>query len=73
MALFNYTGPDPSDPSSYSLTSTPTCTSPTEQMCSLEANDDGNGQPIITDALKNEMINSLQNQVNGLHVKLKAR
>lgn len=74
MALFNYTGSDPSQLSSYTLASgTPSCPGATEQMCTLEAANNGSGQPVITDALKNEMINSLQNQVNGTHVKLKER
>ncbi|WP_400261323.1 hypothetical protein ACFX5U_15520 [Sphingobacterium sp. SG20118] len=42
-------------------------------MCTLQADDDGNGKPIITEDLKDEMINSLQNQVNGLNVSLQAR
>lgn len=74
MALFNYVGPDPSQPSSYTPSSgAPSCGIVTEQMCTLEAANNGSDEPVITDALKNEMINSLQNQVNGTNVKLKAR
>ncbi len=75
MALFSYTGSNPSEPSSYTLHSgpAPTCVNPPEQMCTLDAADNGSGRPIITDALKNEMINSLQNQVNGPNVHLKSR
>lgn len=74
MALFNYTGTNPSNPLHYTLATTPpTCTTPTEQMCTLEAANNGSDKPVITDALKNEMINSLQNQVNGLNVTLKKR
>lgn len=74
MALFNYTGSDPSQPSSYTLaTGTPSCSSPKQQMCALEADDDGNGSPIITEDLKDEIINSLQNQVDGPNVHLRSR
>ena len=74
MAWFSYTGTDPSNPAHYSAPSStpPSCTSPTQQMCALQADDDG-GEPIITDTLKDEIINSLQNQVNGPNVKLKKR
>ncbi|AIM37964.1 hypothetical protein KO02_15645 [Sphingobacterium sp. ML3W] len=74
MALFNFTGTDPSQPSHYSLaTTTPTCPPPTQQMCTLQAMNDGANNPVITDALKNEIINSLQNEINGLNVSLKSR
>ncbi|MEJ5148461.1 hypothetical protein [Sphingobacterium sp. MYb388] len=42
-------------------------------MCALQAMNDGSNNPVITDALQNEIINSLENQVNGTNVKLKAR
>ncbi|AIM36093.1 hypothetical protein KO02_04840 [Sphingobacterium sp. ML3W] len=74
MSLFLYTGPDPSQPSSYTLTSgTPPCSTPKQQMCYIEADPDFSNEPILTEDLKDEMLNSLQNQVNGLHVFLKAR
>lgn len=74
MALFNYTGPDPSKPSSYIPSSgLPSCPGSPQRMCTLEADDDGNNKPIITDALKDEIINSLENQVNDTHVTLKER
>lgn len=75
MAWFSFTGTNPSNPAHYSAPSStpPSCTSPTEQMCALQANDNGSNQPVITDALKNEIINSLQNQVDGANVRLKTR
>lgn len=74
MAWFNYTGTDPSQPSHYTLIAgTPTCAVPTQQMCALQAMNDGGGNPVITDALKNEIIFSLQNQVNNTNVRLKSR
>lgn len=75
MAWFSYTGSDPSQPGSYTLSSsgTPPCSSPSEQMCALQAANNGSNEPVITDALKNEIINSLQNQVDGPNVHLKSR
>ncbi|ERJ61312.1 hypothetical protein [Sphingobacterium paucimobilis] len=73
MAWFSFTGTDPSNPAHYTFaTSPPSCSTPKQAMCSLQANDNG-GSPDITDALKNELINSLQNQVDGPNVKLKKR
>lgn len=74
MALFNYTGSNPSQPNSYTLaTGTPSCSSPKQQMCTLQADADINNEPIITEDLKDEIINSLQNQVDGPNVHLKSR
>ncbi|AIM37004.1 hypothetical protein KO02_10090 [Sphingobacterium sp. ML3W] len=75
MALFALTGLNPSNPAHYTyITGTPpVCANPTQQMCTLQADNDGSGLPIITPALKDEMINSLQNQVNGPNVSLKSR
>lgn len=73
MAWFSFTGTNPSNPSHYTLAgSQPTCTSPTQRMCALQANNVG-GSPDITNALKNEIINSLENEVDGPNVKLKTR
>lgn len=75
MALFSFTGSNPSNPAHYTLVTgtLPTCPFPTQQMCTLQAMNDGSNNPVITDALKNEIINSLQNQVNGPNVSLKSR
>ncbi|MCW2259597.1 MULTISPECIES: hypothetical protein [Sphingobacterium] len=74
MSWFNFTGSNPSNPAHYTLLpGTPSCNAPTQQMCALQAMNDGAGNPVITDALKNEIINSLQNQVNGVNVNLKTR
>lgn len=74
MALFTFTGTNPSNPLHYTLASgTPSCPNPTERMCTLEAANNGSDKPIITPALKDEMINSLENQVNGPNVSLKSR
>jgi len=74
MAWFSFTGTNPSQPSHYTLVaSQPTCPGLTQRMCALQAMNDGSNNPVITDALQNEIINSLENQVNGTNVKLKAR
>lgn len=74
MNWFTFTGTDPSQSTHYTLTSgTPICTAPTQQMCAVQAIDDGNGEPIITDTLKDEIMLALQNQVNNAHVRLKSR
>ncbi|WP_144243280.1 hypothetical protein [Sphingobacterium sp. ML3W] len=74
MPLFSYTGTNPSQPNSYTLvTTTPTCGLVTEQMCTIEAANNGLNKPVITEALKDEIINCLQNQINDTHVKLTER
>lgn len=74
MAWFSFTGTNPSNPSHYTLVATqPTCPGLTQRMCALQAMNDGANNPDITPALKDEIINSLENQVNGTNVKLKAR
>lgn len=74
MSWFNFTGSNPSNPAHYSLVGTePACLTPTQRMCALQAMNDGNNNPDITEDLKDEIINSLQNQVNGTNVRLKTR
>ncbi|MEN5193449.1 hypothetical protein [Sphingobacterium faecium] len=75
MSWYPFTGSNPADPAHYAapVATPPTCSSPTQQMCALQAEDNGNNRPDITDALKDEIINSLQNQVNGPNVRLKTR
>lgn len=75
MSWFPFTGSDPSNPTQYAapVSTPPSCTGPPEQICALQASADANNRPIITDALKNEMINSLQNQIDGPNVHLKTR
>lgn len=74
MSWFSFTGTDPSQPSHYTLVGLePGCANPTQKMCALQALNDGSGNPDITEALKNEIIYSLQNEVNGTNVRLKPR
>lgn len=74
MNWFILTGTDPSNPTHYTLVATaPLCPAPPEKICAIHAMNDGNNQPVITDALKDEMINALQNQVNSTNVLLEKR
>jgi hypothetical protein len=74
MAWFNFTGTDPSQPSHYTLLSgVPTCTGATQRTCAIQAMNDGSNNPVITEALKDELIYSLENQVNNTNVRLKTR
>lgn len=74
MAWFSYTGADPSQPADYTLLpGSPSCTGSPESMCALQAMNDGSNNPVITDALKNEIIFALENQTNRPNVQLKPR
>lgn len=74
MNWFNFTGTDPSQPSHYTFTSgTPSCASPTQQMCALQADSDLGNNPVITENLKDEIILALQSQANTTNVRLKKR
>lgn len=69
MATFQLNVPNnPGLPASYSL-GTPSC-SGNNQICSIEADDNG-GKPIITDDLRNEMLEALNTRSNTLNVSLK--
>lgn len=50
----------------------PSCPSPNEQLCGLQAADNM-GQPIITSALVLEIANALQRQTESSNVTLKPR
>lgn len=46
----------PLDPSSYNPDNTPSCGSGTNSICAINAENNGFDQPVITEALKDEMI-----------------
>lgn len=74
MSWFSFTGTNPTNPSHYTFSPTPpTCAIPTQQLCSLQAMNDGSNNPVITESLKDEMILALNSQANGTNVKLKSR
>ncbi|MNE97653.1 hypothetical protein D3C80_1960340 [compost metagenome] len=75
MAWFSLTGSNPTLPSNYTLVaSEPTnCTGTPQSICAIQASNDGNNNPDITNALQNEMILALDDGVPSTNVKLKAR
>lgn len=62
---------NPTNPSNYSSNPTPTC-SGVGKICAVNANDNGSGQPDLTDALKNEMILALHNASPSTNVRLRS-
>ncbi|MCS3552351.1 MULTISPECIES: hypothetical protein [unclassified Sphingobacterium] len=73
MAWFELTGTDPTSPSHFTLRAVaPNCPG-NDQICSIQAMNDGSNNPVITNALQNEMILALQNATPSTNVKLKDR
>ncbi|ERJ58985.1 hypothetical protein SAMN05660841_04276 [Sphingobacterium nematocida] len=79
MALqwFHYTGSNPADPADYTKygSSAPSdCSAPRQQLCAIQADDDGGGnEPVLDNAILLEMVQALQNQSNTTNVFLKPR
>ncbi|SKB97098.1 hypothetical protein SAMN05660841_03360 [Sphingobacterium nematocida] len=78
MALkwFHYTGSDPASPSDYTLygSSAPSdCSTPRQQLCAIQAEEDSNSEPVLDTAIALEMVQALQNQTNTANVFLKRR
>jgi len=70
MATFQLNVPSaPGLSSSYSI-GTPAC-SGVNQICTIQATDDGSGHPDITDSLKNEMLQALNTRTSTTNVRLK--
>jgi len=73
MAWFNFTGSNPTDASHYTLVgSQPSCTG-AQSICAIQANNDGEDNPVLTNALKNEMIQALNDGLSSSNVKLRTR
>ncbi|MFD2556717.1 MULTISPECIES: hypothetical protein [Sphingobacterium] len=65
------TGGNPTIPSNYApVTGSPSC-SGSGKICAVNANPDGNGDPDLTDALKDEMILSLHTGIAQPNVRLR--
>ncbi|GGH14624.1 hypothetical protein FAZ19_07315 [Sphingobacterium alkalisoli] len=62
---------NPTQPNNYTLQSSQPSCSGEDQICALQANNNGSGQPVITDALKNEMIVALHSRTPSANVSLK--
>lgn len=70
MPWFSFTGTDPVLPAHYTLvTSEPSCPG-TQHICAIQASNDGDGNPVITNTLKNEMIRTLNARLSSTNVKL---
>lgn len=71
MAWFQLnTGGDPTNPADYKSAGTPSCLG-SGKICAVNATPDGNGDPDLTDALKNEMILSLHTGIAQPNVRLR--
>ncbi|MFD2553096.1 hypothetical protein [Sphingobacterium tabacisoli] len=69
MALqwFKYNSGNASDPASYTkhgATAPTDCSTPTQQLCAIRAEEDTNAKPIIDNTILIEMVNALQAESN---------
>ncbi|AIM37554.1 hypothetical protein KO02_13300 [Sphingobacterium sp. ML3W] len=71
MAWFELTGSNPTQSSDYTLNNTPSCGGQ-DQICAVQATPDTSGQkPILSAALKDEMILALHNRTASTNVQLR--
>ncbi|WP_293924792.1 hypothetical protein [Sphingobacterium sp. UBA6320] len=72
MAYFSLnTSGNPTDPQDYTLQgSQPTCLGE-DQICAVQASNNGSNKPVLTEALKNEMIIALHSRTPSTNVSLK--
>lgn len=63
----------PTDPQDYTFTGTtpPTGCSGTDQICAVQASNNGNNEPELDETLKNDMINALHSRTASANVRLK--
>lgn len=74
MAWFSYTGSDPADSTHYTLvTNEPNCGTDEEQICAIQALNDGNGNPVLDIPMLSEMVRALNVPENTTNVRLKIR
>lgn len=75
MSWFEYTGSDPADSAHYTLvTNEPTnCGSDEEQICAIQALNDGADNPVLDIAMLSEMVRALNVPENTTNVRLKKR
>lgn len=72
MAWFSLIDPsNPGQPSSYQPVGSPSC-SGNNQICALQADNDGSGHPEITEDLRNEMLTALNTRTSSTNVQLKS-
>ncbi|MDR6783283.1 hypothetical protein ABTW24_22800 [Sphingobacterium thalpophilum] len=74
MSWYSFTGSNPANANDYTLVSgTPSCSTPTQRLCAIQANDDGSNHPDLDNAILSEMVQALDSQNNTANVRLKAR
>lgn len=65
---------NPTDASDYTLaTSEPSCSGTPQQICAIQADNDGNDQPDLTPEVLIAMVQALHNGASTADVKLKNR
>jgi hypothetical protein len=74
MEWFSFTGTVPGNPEHYTLTgSAPACQDPQQQLCAIQAENDGNDEPILDVTILTEIALAVNNQANEPNVRLKER
>lgn len=74
MNWFTFTGSDPADSTHYTLaTGTPSCVNPQQQLCAIQATNNGNNEPDLDIAILSEMVQALNASGNTTNVSLKKR
>ncbi|MGA6119570.1 hypothetical protein [Sphingobacterium anhuiense] len=62
---------DLTDPNDYNLVGAPNC-SGLKYICAIQASADVNSKPVLTTALRNEMLRALQTKSNSTNVLLRS-
>jgi hypothetical protein len=70
MEWFQLTGSNPTQPSNYSPIGSPSCLGE-DQICAVQADNNGNNEPVLTEALKDEMIQALHDREPSANVQLR--
>lgn len=74
MNWYSFTGSDPTDSNHYTLaTGTPSCLNPQQQLCAIQATDNGSGKPELDNVILSEMVKALNAPGNTTNVSLKKR
>lgn len=63
MPLYELNSPgDPTNPNDYFQVASASCATGTDEICTITANDNGSGKPVLTAALKDKMLIALHNR-----------
>lgn len=71
MAWFELTGSSPIAPNDYTLRTSPPSCGGQDQICSVQASNNGSDKPVLSAALKDEMITALHFGTESTNVKLR--